>query len=78
MQTHQRIVFGNMGGQGQPKEQVTPEDQKYLHNTMIFEMAANWPYIVALMERFKANEIKQVDPLERDWLNFILVNHIEV
>jgi len=78
MQTHQRIVFGNMGEQNQPQQETTPEEQEYLHNTMVFELAANWPYIMNLMEKFRANEIKEVDPLERDWLNFILGNHIEV
>ena len=78
MQTHQRVVFGNMGNPAQPAQPATQEDQIYLHNTLVFEMAANWPYVMDLMKRFGANEIKQVDVWERDWLNFALANHVEM
>ena len=79
MQTHQRIVFGNMAGMpGQEKIKNACDDPDYIHNTLIFEMAANWPWVRWLMDRFNRQEIKEVDMLERDWLNFILQNKIDV
>jgi len=79
MQTHQRIVFGNMGGV--PREEPTPptqEELNYNFNTMVFEIASNWGFVTELMKRFKDGNVKQVDPLERDWLNFFIQNQVEI
>ena len=80
MQRRQRIVFGGMpGGQVQQEEIKGPnDDPTYLHNTMVFEIGANWPFVQDLMKRFHTRELKNVDLLERDWLTFILENHIEM
>lgn len=78
MQRRQRIVFGNMG---MPREEKIPgpsDDPIYLHNTLVFEIVNNWPWVRWLMDRVNHQEVKQVDPMERDWLNFILENHIDV
>lgn len=79
MKTHQRIVFGNMpGGPKQEKILGPNDDPDYIFNTMVFEIAANWSFVQELMEKFHNKSIKGVDPLERDWLNFVLNNHIEL
>ena len=79
MQRRQRIVFGNMGGIPRQEEIQGPcTDPIYLHNTMVFEIAANWPFVRWLMYRIKNQEVKEVDNMERDWLNFILQNQIDV
>jgi hypothetical protein len=78
MHTHQRIVFGNMG---MPREEKIPspsEDPIYLHNTLIMEMANNWPWVRWMMDRLNHKELKNVDFMEKDWLNFVLQNQIDV
>ncbi len=76
MNRTQRVVFGNMGGQHQEKIQGPNDDPTYLFNTMVFEIGSNWSYVIDLMERFKSGDLKQVDVLERDWLNFIMTNKL--
>ena len=78
MQTHQRIVFGNIGMPGQEEILTPSEDPTYLHNTFIMEMAANWPWVRIMMDLYRNNELKQVNPMERDWFNFIIGNNIDV
>lgn len=78
MQRRQRVVFGNMGMPREEKITGPNDDPIYLHNTMVFEMAANWPWVRWMMDRFHHNELKQVDMMERDWLNFILNNKVDV
>jgi hypothetical protein len=79
MQTHQRIVFGNMGGA--PRVEQPPpskEELVYLFNTMIFEIAANWDNARTLMNVLQSGNLKTVDMLERDWLNFIMENQVDI
>jgi hypothetical protein len=78
MQRRQRIVFGNMGMPREEKIQGPSDDPVYLHNTLILEIANNWPWVRWMMDRARHQELKHVDPMERDWLNFILQNHIDV
>ena len=78
MHTHQRIVFGNMG---MPREEQIPgpcDDPIYLQNTLVMEMASNWPWVRWMMDRYRNNELKKVDPLEKDWFNFVIGNNIDV
>jgi hypothetical protein len=78
MQRRQRIVFANMGGipREEPQE-ISIEEQNYRFNTMVFEIAANWEFVLALMAKISIGNLKSVDPLERDWLNFILENQVD-
>lgn len=78
MQGRQRIVFGTMGMPRGEKISGPSDDPTYLHNTLVFEIVNNWPWVRWLMDRVSHQEVKQVDPMERDWLNFILQNHIDV
>lgn len=64
-----------------PRQEEVPNpsnDPTYLHNTLVMEMAANWPWVRWMMDRYRNNELKQVDPLERDWFNFVIGNNIDV
>ena len=78
MKRTQRIVFGNMGGPKQEKILSPNDDPTYLHNTMIFEIGANWDFVNELMAKFHNKVLKEVDMLERDWLNFIMNEKIEI
>ena len=78
MQRRQRIVFGGMPG---PQQQEIPgpnDDPDYKFNTLVFEIGANWEFVIEMMKGIENGSKKTVDPLERDWLNFILQNHIDV
>jgi hypothetical protein len=66
---------------GAPREEPRPisaEEQNYLFNSMIFEIAANWEFVSDLMSRFATGNLKTVDPLEKDWLNFSMGNGIVI
>ena len=79
MQRRQRIVFGNMPGGPQQEQIKGPNDDPiYLYNTMIFEIGANWPFVQELMKKFRTRELKEVDPLEHEWLNFLINEKIEL
>jgi len=60
------------------RQQAAPENATYLHNTLILEMCNNWPWVRWMMDRHKHDELKKVDPMEKDWLKFIKDNNIDV
>ena len=74
MHRSQRITFEMPRSQGQQK----PQDPDYLYNTMIFEIYANWEFVVEMMDKFKTGILKNVDQMERDWINFIMNNKIDI
>jgi len=76
MRTTQRIFFDIPRTQGQEAKQVTDPD--YLFNTMVFELFNNWEHVTDLWKRFKGGGLKEVDPLEKDWLNFAISNKISI
>ena len=69
------VFFQNIG---QPQQQETPQDPTYLHNCLILEMLNNWPWVRWMMDRHRHDELKRVDPLEKDWLKFIVDNKVDV
>jgi hypothetical protein len=73
MQRSQRITFEMPRS---PEQKL--QDPDYLYNTMIFEIYANWEFVLELMTKFQDRTLKEVDPLERDWLNFVMQNKIDV
>ena len=75
MKTHQRITIEMPRDQAQ---QLSPGQKRYLFNTMILEIATNWEFVYELMKKFKNQTLKQIDTLERDWLNFIMNNKIDI
>lgn len=78
MQRQQRLIFGNMGTSGEDQTHPFSKDPIYLHNTLVMEMEANWPWVRWMMDRYRNNDLNQVDPMERDWFNFIIGNKIDV
>lgn len=67
--------FGIHQGQGQ---EITPEQSKYFRNSLILEIYNNWPFVRWMMDLYRSQELKTVDPLEKDWINFIISNNIDV
>ncbi len=50
----------------------------YMWNTIILEIYNNWPHARWLMYRYQEQQLKQVDPVEKDWIDFILQNNIQI
>ena len=72
----QHVFFQQFGmPPQQPQVEVNPI---YQYNTIIFEMAANWPFVRWLMDKYRNNLLKKVDPAEQEWFHFILNNKIDV
>jgi hypothetical protein len=55
-----------------------PLNPTFQHNLMVLEIANNWPFVGWLMDRFRNRELQQVDPLEKDWLDFLSSNQINI
>jgi hypothetical protein len=72
------VFFQEFGIPGQQPEQLAPEQVKYNTNCLIFEISNNWPYVRWMMDRYRHQELKQVDPMEKDWLDFIISKNIDV
>lgn len=60
------------------REEILPEQSKYLKNCLVLEIANNWPFVRWLMDRHRNQELKSVDLMEKDWFNFIINNNINV
>ena len=65
---------------GIPPQNIQPsqEDLKYNANCLIFEIANNWPFVRWMMDQYRNGVLKQVDSIEKEWLNIIVNNHIDV
>jgi len=50
----------------------------YMWNSIILELYNNWPHARWLMYRYQEQMLKQVDPVEKDWIDFILQNNIQI
>ena len=74
----QHIFFQEFGIPPREEEKPNPEKLKYFKNSLILEMSNNWPFVRWMMDRYKSGELKTVDLLERDWINFIISNNIDV
>jgi hypothetical protein len=74
----QHIFFQEFGIPPRVEQEILPEQAKHLKNCLVLEIANNWPHVRWMMDRYRHEELKQVDPLERDWFNFIISNNIDV
>ena len=63
---------------GMPTQPKTEEQNSYSFNCTVLEMASNWIFVKELMNKYKNGELSHVDPLERDWFNFLLQNKIDI
>jgi hypothetical protein len=75
-------AFFGPGGPGMPgmqNMQAPPPVPEYIsYNETIFEIGNNWPFVRWLMCRQKEGWLKQMDPLEQHWMNFIVANNIDI
>lgn len=72
------VFFQEFGFPPREDGEILPGQAKYLKNCLVFEIANNWDHVRWMMDRYRHEELKQVDPLERDWFNFIISNNIDV
>jgi hypothetical protein len=74
---NQQIFFENIGRPNN-KIELSEEQKQYLRNCLIFEVTANWSFVQELMNKYKNGKLVNVDPLERDWFNFMIENNVDV
>ena len=73
----QQHFFQSFFNQGNTPEALkTPE--YILHNEAVLEILNNWPFVCWLMDRYRHGEIKQIDPMEQLWYNFITSKNIDI
>lgn len=53
-------------------------NSKYVWNTIILELVNSWPSVRWLVYRHKENILKKINPVEKDWLEFISKNNIDI
>jgi hypothetical protein len=70
--------FQQFGFSGAQIQELTPEEKSYIHNSIVLEIFNNWPFVRWMMDQFRNGELKTVDPLEQDWINFINGNQIDI
>jgi hypothetical protein len=78
MHTTQRIIFGNIGASRPEKPQLSKEAIAYNSNCMIIEIANNFSIIEDLMREVRSGQKRNLDQMEREWLNFILEKNIRI
>ena len=76
--SRQHIFFQQFGMPGMPQEVQIQPDSNYLYNTILFELASSWAFVRWLMCQYRENTLVNVDPVESDWLQFIVSNKIDV
>lgn len=75
----QHSEFFNEYGAPFNQEQTMENDiQVYYHNVLVLEVANNFKTVRWLMHRYTAGLIKEVDPLEKSWMDFLLGNSINI
>ena len=72
------VFFQSFGINPQGPEELTEDQKKHLRNVLVLELSNNWPFVRCLMDKYRNGLLKEVDPLERDWFNFIISNHVDV
>lgn len=68
--------FGGKKNENQPRKILGIE--AYVFNTLVFELYANWNYIIDLMYKYRNGLLKQVPQLDAEWITFIMKNNIDV
>ena len=63
-----------------PKEQQTQISRPHniIHNDMVLEISNNWESIKDLIDRIKKEQVDTVSNLEKEWINFLNVNKINL
>ena len=72
---HQYFQQFNVGETPTLNTDLTPELN---HNNMVLEICNNWPWAKWLMCKYREGWLKNVDPMEQDWYNFIINNGIDI
>ena len=76
--SRQHIFFQQFGMPGMHQEIQIQPDPNYLYNTMLLELASSWAFVRWLMCQYRENTLVNVDPVEGEWLQFIISNNIDV
>jgi hypothetical protein len=76
---NQHVFFQQFGIPGMHQQPPPVQDNPiYLHNSIVLEINTNWLFVLELLNKHKNNQLKEVDQAEKDWLNFIMSNNINL
>ena len=64
--------------QGMAQHQGTNMTPELKHNEIAMEIYANWEFVIKLVERAEGQQEINVDAMEKDWLNFINQNKVDI
>ncbi|HRT03642.1 MAG TPA: hypothetical protein P5513_06865 [Candidatus Diapherotrites archaeon] len=79
MHRAQRLIFNNFGVFSQEGGiSISNEEENYRYNILVLEIVTNWDFINNMMEKIYSGVLKNVDTVEREWLNFIIFNSINI
>ena len=71
--------FGQNGMPGMPvQEAPIPIPQYISQNEAILEISNNWLHIKQLIKRVQIEKEMQVDDLDKNWINFVVNNRINL
>ena len=71
----QQFFHMNIPRQEQGYTNMTPQLQ---NNLIVFEICNNWESVKALIRRIKIEEVKEIDVLQNEWLNYINNHRIDI
>lgn len=58
------------------QEQPQQQPAYMFNNDVVHEIANNWDYVKALLQKHKEGKLTQVDEMEQVWFNYIFGNNI--
>ena len=70
--------FTGYGAPFQQNQSSGDDLQDYYHNVLVLEIENNFPFAQWLMHRYVHGEVKQVDQVEKSWMDFLLGNQINI
>jgi hypothetical protein len=70
------VFFENIGMPRAP--QPTEQEKLYLINSTVIEITNNWSFVKDMVNKYKNGQLSHVDQLEKEWLNFIIQNNIDI
>jgi hypothetical protein len=68
-------IFQSFFGQ-QPEQVQIPQYLQY--NNLVLDIMNNWDLVHTLIQTYKAGKLTNVDAFEKNWLDFIYTQNIDI
>lgn len=49
-----------------------------VNNEQVIEISNNWEFIIEIINKYNSGNLKEVDEIEHDCLNYIISNNIDI